>query len=192
MLPHSWLLGHLPIVAQLKNDMPPDISFIAFHGWLADNVKKYFPELDEVPPVVYLDMWPFLKCPVVVVFDAEASANFMANRSLRKHSITRDFLRPLTGGLDILSSFGEPWKKWRSTFNPGFSPRNVVLMIPELLEEMLTFAENLEKSAGEDGSWGPMFQMQDRTTHLTLDVIFRACVYAIRPPPCPMLIMDML
>ncbi|KAG6364521.1 hypothetical protein INS49_006122 [Diaporthe citri] len=156
--------------------MPPDISFIAFHGWLANNVKKYFPELDEVPPVVYLDMWPFLKCPVVVVFDAAASASFMADRSLRKHSITRDFLRPLTGGLDILSSFGEPWKKWRSTFNPGFSPRNVVLMIPELLEEMLTFAENLEKSAGKNGSWGPMFQLQEETTHLTLDVIFRACV----------------
>lgn len=176
MLPHSWLLGHLPIVAQLKNDMPPDISFIAFHSWLAANVKKYFPGLQEVPPVVYLDMWPFLKCPVVVVFDHTASANFMANRSLPKHSITRDFLRPLTDGLDILSSHGAPWKKWRSTFNPGFSPRNVVAMIPELLEEMLTFSDNLEKSVGKDGSWGPVFQLQDRTTHLTLDVIFRASV----------------
>ncbi|ROW08501.1 hypothetical protein VMCG_03250 [Cytospora schulzeri] len=176
MLPHSWLLGHLPIVAQLKNDMPPDISFISFHGWLASNVKKYFPGRDEVPPVIYLDMWPFLKCPVVVVFDAAASANFMANRTLQKHSITKDFLKPLTAGLDILSSSGEPWKKWRSTFNPGFSPRNVVAMIPELLEEMQTFSDNLKKSAGKGGSWGPMFQLQDRTTHLTLDVIFRASV----------------
>lgn len=176
MLPHSWLLGHLPIVAQLKNDMPPDVSFIAFHGWLAANVKKYFPELDQVPPVVYLDMWPFLKEPVVIVFDATSSANFMTNRSLDKHSITKDFLRPLTDGLDILSSHGEVWKKWRSTLNPGFSPRNIVAMTPELLEEMLVFVDGLENSAGKDGTWGDVFQLQDQTTNLTLDVIFRASV----------------
>jgi hypothetical protein len=45
-----------------------------------------------------------------------------------------------------------PWRKWRSTFNPGFSPRNVVAMVPELLEEMLRFSNNLEKSVVKDGS----------------------------------------
>ncbi|KAH8161792.1 hypothetical protein CIB48_g6450 [Xylaria polymorpha] len=176
MLPHSWLFGHLPIVAQLKNDMPPDISFILFHSWLAANVKKYFPKLDEVPPVVYLDMWPFLQDPVVVVFDATSSADFMAARTLNKHSITRNFLKPLSQNLDILSSHGELWKKWRGAFNPGFSPRNVVAMIPELVEEMQAFADNLENYAGKDGSWGPVFQLQRETIDLTLDVIFRASV----------------
>ncbi|KAK8880043.1 VerA protein [Apiospora arundinis] len=176
MLPHSWLLGHLPIVAQLKKDLPPDISFILFHGWLASNVKKYFPDLTEVPPVVYLDMWPFLKDPVVVVFDATASADFMSSRTLQKHPITKDFLRPLTEGLDILSSHGELWKKWRSAFNPGFSPRNIISLIPELLYEMQVFSENMEKRAGKDGAWSPVFQLQSDTTKLTLDVIFRASV----------------
>lgn len=82
MLPHSWLLGRLPMVTQLKNDVPPDISFILFHGWLASNSEKYFPNFTEVPPVVYLDMWPFLKDPVVVVFDVASSAEFMSPRTL--------------------------------------------------------------------------------------------------------------
>lgn len=184
MLPHSWLFGHLPIVAQLKNDMPPDISFILFHSWLAANVKKYFPKLDEVPPVVYLDMWPFLQDPVVVVFDATSSADFMAARTLNKHSITRNFLKPLSQNLDILSSHGELWKKWRGAFNPGFSPRNVVAMIPELVEEMQAFADNLENYAGKDGSWGPVFQLQRETIDLTLDVIFRASVLVLHPMHC--------
>ncbi|KAI1331544.1 vera protein [Xylariaceae sp. FL0255] len=174
-LPHSWLLGHLAILGDFRKDVPGDVNFYAFHTWLVRNCSKYFPGLDFPPPVVYLDIWP-AETPLALVFDAVAASQFVQTPSLPKHALGTDFIQVFTGGLDIISNEGQEWKTWRSRFNPGFSQRNIAAMLPELLEEAAIFAAQLEDLAGKAGKWGQVFQLEEKTTNLTFDIICRAAL----------------
>lgn len=159
---------------KFHKDRPADAHFGIIMSWLVDNCKSWIPDLDRAPPVLYLDIWPIFPDLMMMVFDCNASAQFTQARSMPKHSITRTFLEPLTDNLDMTSADGAQSKVWRSRFNPSFSPRNITLVIPELIDEILVFKELLEKMAGQNGSWGKVFPLEDRTTNLTFDVILRA------------------
>lgn len=114
---------------------------------------------------------------MMMVFDGSLSAQFTQIRSLPKHRITRTFLEPLTDNLDMTSADGKQSKVWRSRFNPSFSPRNITMLIPELIDEIVVFRELLAGMAGPQGQWGDVFQLEERTTNLTFDVILRATMY---------------
>lgn len=122
---------------------------------------------------MYLDLWP-IEVPFAIVFDPAIAAQFVQTPSLPKLSNVKHFLEPLTSGLDMVSNEGDEWKTWRSRFNPGFSQRNLIAMLPELIEEASIFASLLEKAAGPAGQWGSVFQLEEKTTNLTFDVITRA------------------
>ncbi|CAJ2509202.1 Uu.00g142280.m01.CDS01 [Anthostomella pinea] len=173
MLPHSLIWGHLKIFGDFRAAHPPDVNIYVFHPWLAANSKKYFPGLDGLPPVVYVDMWPVTDS-LALVFDPVAGSQFTQTPSLPKLPLTTEFLEPMTSGLDLVSDNGDSWKTWRSRFNPGFSQRNLTAMLPELIEEATVFINGLKKLAGSGDSWGPVFQLEQRTTNLTFDVIVRA------------------
>ncbi|KAI0594225.1 vera protein [Biscogniauxia sp. FL1348] len=175
ILPHSLLFGHLPIFADFRAAHPPDVNTYVLHGWLVKNWKKYLPDQDDLPPVVYLDCWP-VSTSLAVIFDPLVAAQFTQTKSLPKSRLTIDFLKPFTGGIDIVCSEGEAWKTWRSRFNPGFSQRNLTALLPDLLEEATVFVDGLKKSAGRNGQWGPVFQLEERTTNLTLDIITRSAL----------------
>ncbi|KAI1468336.1 cytochrome P450 4V3 [Daldinia caldariorum] len=175
ILPHSLLFGHLPIFAAFRGVCPPDVNIYEFHYWLATNVGKYFPGHDKLPPVIYLDLWPMSRS-LVLVFDPVAAAQFTQAKSLPKDYVTTAYMHPLTQNLDIVSTEGEQWKKWRSMFNPGFSQRNLTALLPELIEEAQIFANGLKDMAGKGGEWGPVFQLEKRTINLTFDIIVRASV----------------
>lgn len=129
-----------------------------------------------MPPVIYFDMWPFLSSPIVITFECARGTQFHRDQSLWKHPILGQFLAPLTDNRDIVTTSGEYWKKWRQRLNPAFIPRSIMAMIPELIEEVQVFADCLMKMAGEKGEWGPVFQFEELTTNLTLDVMSRAIV----------------
>ncbi|XXH01371.1 hypothetical protein Hte_007731 [Hypoxylon texense] len=190
ILPHSLLFGHLPIFADFRAEHPPDVSIYMFHLWLAKNFRKYFPGLDKLPPVVYVDLWPIADSLASVV-DPVAASQFTIVNSLPKNGVVAKFMHPLTGNVDLVSSEGELWKKWRSRFSPGFSPRNLTALLPELIEEAQVFVSELRKLAGENGEWGPVFQLEEKTTNLTFDIIVRASVdlrlhEQSRPTPSPL------
>ncbi|KAI3537387.1 VerA protein [Colletotrichum filicis] len=174
MLPHSWIMGHLPIMFEFRKEYPGDINIGNFHPWIINNYQRYFPEMDHCPPVIYLDLWPVLKAPIVAAYKNTVAAQFTQTKNLDKHQISLDFMNPLTKGLDIATLQGDEWKKWRGWFNPGFSSRNVSSMVPDLIEEIKDFADNLQQKAGSNGSWGRMFQLRNMTTALTFDIIVRA------------------
>lgn len=174
MLPHSWITGHLGVMSEFRSHYPGDINVAHFHVYFLRNYEKYFPGLDHCPPVIYLDLWPVLRAPIVVAYKNTVAAQFTQVKNLDKHQISLDFMNPLTNGKDIATLQGDDWKKWRSWLNPGFSSKNVSTMVPELIEEIKVFAENLHKKAGPNGSWGPMFQFRNMTTALTFDIIVRA------------------
>jgi cytochrome P450 len=166
-------LGHLKVFDDFRRANPPDVSIYVFHTWLVENCKRYFPDQEKVPPVVYLDLWPVSES-LAMVYDAVAASQFTQVKSLPKTNLSRKFLEPLTANMDIVSTEGDLWKRWRSRFNPGFSSRNITALLPELIEEALVFIDGLKAMAGENGSWGPMFLLEERTTNLTFDIIVRA------------------
>lgn len=175
MLPHSLLFGHLPIFADFRKAHPPDVNIYTFHTWLSKNCNNYFPDLDYLPPVVYLDLWPF-NDPLAMVTDPVAASQFTSVRSLPKVQVTRDFIDPLTSCVDIVCTEGQVWKTWRSRFNPGFSQRNLTALLPEVIEEVNVFVEGLKAMAGENGAWGSVFQLEKRTTDVTFDIICRTAL----------------
>jgi cytochrome P450 len=141
--------------------------------WLIKNVKRYFPDLDFPPPLVYLDTWP-IDVGFAIAFDPVIASQFVQTPNLPKLPTTKGYLEPLTGGHDIVSNDGAEWKIWRSRFNPGFSQRNLMAMLPELINEVSTFASQLEARVGKGGKWGSVFQLEEKTTNLTFDVISMA------------------
>ncbi|KAI1260243.1 vera protein [Xylariaceae sp. FL1019] len=175
ILPHSWFLGHLAVLGDFRNDYPHDVNFYTFHTWLINNCQKYFPGMDFPPPIVYLDIWP-VEHPLAMVLDPVAASQFTINPSLPKMAFTKDFMVPLTQGTDIVSNEGLQWKTWRSRFNPGFSQRNLLAMTPDLLEEANVFVSQLEKLSGQNGQFGSVFQLEEKTTNLTFDIICRAAL----------------
>lgn len=146
-----------------------------FHTWLVENRKNYFPDLDYLPSVVYLDLWPITN-PLAMVTDPVAASQFTTVQSLPKNSSLHDFIGPLTSCIDILCTEGQVWKTWRSRFSPGFSQRNLTAILPEVIEEANVFVEGLREMAGKGGAWGSVFQLEKRTTNLTFDIICRAAL----------------
>ncbi|KAI1775362.1 vera protein [Hypoxylon cercidicola] len=171
--PHSILFGHIGIFVDFRKAHPPDININVFHIWLARNYKKYFPERQKLPPVVYLDLWP-VGPSFALVYDAAGVAQFTQTKSLPKLHHLTDYIKPLTSGLDIVSTEGALWKTWRSRFNPGFGPRNIAALLPELIEDVSVFVDELRGMSGSEGRWGPVFQLREKSADLTFNVICRA------------------
>ncbi|RYP12519.1 hypothetical protein DL767_011249 [Monosporascus sp. MG133] len=80
-------------------------------------------------------------------------------------------MKPLPSNLDIVTAEGELWKTWRSRFNPGLSSRNIMALLPDLIEDVAKAAHILEGLAGKSNTWGPVFQLKEKVTNLTFDSI---------------------
>ncbi|KAI1747222.1 vera protein [Xylaria castorea] len=169
------LFGHIPILIDFKRNNPPDLNIGILHTWLATNYVKYFNGVSQLPPVVYLDLWPVAPS-FALVYDASAIMQFTQSRSLPKLDELTEYIRPLTFGRDIVSTEGQEWKTWRARFNRGFSSRNIVRLLPGLIDDVQAFADNINAMAGNIGdprTWGPVFQLRERAADLTLDVVCR-------------------
>ncbi|KAI1367951.1 cytochrome P450 [Xylaria arbuscula] len=179
MQPHSLLLGHLPILKALGQGLPKD----AHPGYISERLvaewKTYFPAEDHCPPVIYLDLWPFFPQPIIYVTSAEACYQLTQGNPQPRHPMFRWALTPATEGKDLISmacTSMSTHKLWRSLLNPGFSSRNLIASMPVLLDEVLIFSNMLRESAGQDGRWGDMFTVYDKTIRLTFDVIARVAL----------------
>ena len=119
-----------------------------------------------------MDIWP-IGYPMVMVFDPDIMAQFTQDVNLPKWWAQGAVnFKPFTGGRDMVNLSGEEWKQMRMMFNPGFSARNVLSLIPSFVEEMLVFRERLRKVADSD----QVIELERYTTDLTVDVIGRAAL----------------
>lgn len=82
-------------------------------------------------------------------------------------------LFPVTGGKDLISMDIPTHRIWRSRLNPGFSLKNLLSQTPILIEEVGIFVQRLREQAGDDGKFGNIFNLFDRTVALTFDIITR-------------------
>ncbi|KXJ96814.1 cytochrome P450 4d8 [Microdochium bolleyi] len=174
-MPHSWLLGHLPMVVQHRKAFPDDLHVSMFFLELLKNYQKSFPGLANPPSITYVDLWP-LGDPICICLDPAVSPQFTQTKSIPKGTLVKYLLGPLTDERDLVCLEGDEWKLWRSRFNPGFSARNITALVPTILEETDVFVHQLEQLAGPDGSWGEVFQLEKKAMNLTFDVIGRAAL----------------
>lgn len=161
MPPHHALFGHLRIVGDVMSKLPSD----AYSHVLPHQARLMFPELG---PIFYLDTWPFGP-PIMVVGSLDGAHKVTQVHSLPKFPAMSDFLRPMTGGKDLVTMEGNEWKHWRNVFNPGFSSSHLKTFIPEMLTDVSIFCEILRELAAKRD----IFLIDPLTTRLSLDVIGR-------------------
>ncbi len=67
----------------------------------------------------------------------------------------------------MLTASDAVWKKWRSLFNPGFSAKHMLELVPLMVKEIDVFRQILQERARAS----EVFQLEEMTLRLTLDVI---------------------
>ncbi|OLN87586.1 putative sterigmatocystin biosynthesis P450 monooxygenase stcS-like protein 5 [Colletotrichum chlorophyti] len=111
---------------------------------------------------------------MAAVFDPKIAEQFTQDRSMPKHKHMREEFHPLTGKNDLVNMEGQVWKMWRAVFNPGFSARNILSLVPAMTEEALEFKKSLEKLAKS----GKVVPFEDGIIKATVDIIGRVVLGA--------------
>ncbi|KAI0890248.1 sterigmatocystin biosynthesis P450 monooxygenase StcS [Annulohypoxylon maeteangense] len=168
---HSLLFGHLLLLRQLNEGYPSDIHSDYTFKKLIQNWPKYFPNESKCPPLIYLDLWPFMPEPVICVVSPELCHQFTQEKPQPRHVMFKWALTPVTGGIDLISMDMADHRIWRAKLNPAFSSKNLFANVPDIVGEVEVFVRLLREMAGSGGDWGPMFPLYDRTCNLTFDVI---------------------
>ena len=166
MPPYHPVLGHIPLMISLISRLPAD----AHEKYLQDHIRIIYYYLG---PVYYIDAWPFAE-PVLVAISPDAIAQFsQRNQYLPSHPGVKQFMRPITGGLDLASMEGHEWKVWRKLFNQGFSAQHMMTLVPTMLEELLVFKRILKDHALK----GDIFLLDEAAVNASMDVIGRVTLY---------------
>ena len=169
MPPYNIFFGHLLAVKAAVSKLPSD----ARGNYIPRQVRAMTPSLG---PIFYLDLWPFGP-QTLVVTSPNGLYQMTQEHSLPKFPALRKFLRPMTGEYDLVTMEGDMWKKWRSIFNPGFSPKHLLSFVSAILEETTIFCGILREHE-EKGDITPLKKLTD---NLTMDVIGRVVLLV---PPC--------
>lgn len=165
MPPHHPLFGHLLVIARIMSQLPSDV-----HGHvLPRQISKAYPNLGSL---FYLDTWPFGP-PILALTSADYANQITVAHSLPKYSMMRRYMKPMTGGMDLVTLEGREWKTWRAVFNPGFSSTHLMTKIPHILTDVITFCEILEQRAAS----GQVFSLDPLAINLNLDIIGRLALY---------------
>ncbi|KAK9416903.1 hypothetical protein SUNI508_09375 [Seiridium unicorne] len=169
-IPHSFLFGHFPVIIKIaiKHKMPKDA-----HGQIMPLLlAQEYPEALKAG-CVYMDVWP-VGPPMLAVFHPDMMAQFTQERNQLKHPNMHAEFMPFTGSKDLACSEGMEWKTNRAIFNPGFSARNLLSLIPGFIEEAMVFRDHLKEFADK----GNVINLEHATTNLTVDIIARAVLGA--------------
>ena len=124
------------------------------------HLSKRFPS-----GIFYINLWPF-SGNLLVITTPSAAAQVQA-LELEKPSILCEPLNTLTGGPSLITMQGPTLMKWRTLFNPGFSAGYMMGLAPLIADEVGIFCDLLRERVRR----GEMFQLEDLTLKLTIDVI---------------------
>ena len=159
MPPLNPVFGHLFVLASVMSKLPKD----AHQHYLPDQLRRTYPDMG---PIFYIDAWPIISLTLVVA-SPSTLAQITTDHTLPKFPAIRDFLFPLTNGKDIVSMDGQEWKFWRNIFNPGFSAKHLMTVVPDIVHETTVFCEVLQEHAKKRKT----FPMKTLTDNLAMDVI---------------------
>jgi cytochrome P450 len=161
MPPVHPLFGHILFLKELRSKIPVDVN----ENYLPDQIRRALPDLG---PIYYIDAWP-LMTPTLIVASPETLQQITQDPVLPKFPATREYMKPLTNGVDLVSMDGQQWKTWRGVFNPGFSSINLMNQVPGIVEETMVFCETLAKRVTRKYPW----EVKILTDNLAMDVVGR-------------------
>ncbi|KAL8719456.1 MAG: hypothetical protein Q9225_003545 [Loekoesia sp. 1 TL-2023] len=160
MPPYHPIFGHVPLMIRLTTSLPRD----AHAHYLPDQIRRRYPDLG---PIYYLDTWPLAQPILVTTSPSIISQYSYADNLLPKHPGMRKFMRPVTGGLDLVSMEDRTWRTWRRIFNPGFSAQHMVTLIPSMIEELSVFKNVLRDHSDKRD----VFSLDEAAINASIDVI---------------------
>ena len=164
MPPHHPLVRHLLLVKGHLSRLPHD-AHPSYLPWI---IRRATP---DIGPVFYLDLWPFT-IPLLAVTSPSIASQFTQEVSLPKSPALVKWIRPLAENKDLVSMEGQLWKQWRGVYNPGFSASHLMFLVPQIVEEVEHFCDILRDRARA----GFIFQLEEATVNLTMDVIGRVAM----------------
>lgn len=122
----------------------------------------------KLPPIFYLDTWPFGH-PICAIVDPEVAYQVTVHNSLPKHEVIPEMIWPLTGEKNLVSMDGAEHKRWRTIFNPGFSSAHLMTLVDGIVDDSMLFMEILGRHAEEQD----IFSLEEAATRATVDIIGR-------------------
>ncbi|PWY83643.1 cytochrome P450 [Aspergillus sclerotioniger CBS 115572] len=155
----NWITGHLLVLKKYVDCLPPDAN-------VALATKELAFEFSDTE-IFLMDFWPVYP-PLWMVFSPEAAQQISTTYNLPKSDIVQQFMQPITGGPNLVSMSDKEWKIWRSIFNPGFSAGNMMDLLPEVIDSVQIFCDQLRERTNSG-----VFCLDDLTTRLTMDVILK-------------------
>lgn len=165
MLPHSFLFGHLLEIGKVmaSGTLPPK----AHSHWLPLLFLETHPKLAG-KGIMYLDIWPISQ-PLLSLYHPDLIGQLTEGNFPKARLMQMEF-GPMTGNKDLLTMEGQEWKRARAVFNPGFSARNLLSLVPEFVSEIQPFKQRLLAASKTD----EVVKLEKWTTELAVDVIGRA------------------
>ncbi|KAL8913216.1 MAG: hypothetical protein Q9171_001930 [Xanthocarpia ochracea] len=165
---HSFLFGHLLYFKGALSKIPPSAHY---QNALADIAREHF----QHEGCYYIDMWPVSGILFIVVSPHVAN-QIHANpkMSMQRPPLLPRFFRPIAGGPNMFDMREHEWKPWRAVFSKAFSAEHILSLVPDMVDETMTYCETLESLAGQR----KMFQLDLITLRFTIDVIGKTILNA--------------
>ena len=158
--PFSFWFGHLPAVGKLMRTLPPKCH--------PHTMMHYLRIRHKLPPIFYLDTWPFGD-PICAIVDPEVAYHVTVQNSLPKHRVLAESIWPLTGEKNLVAMDGVEHKRWRAIFNPGFSSAHLMTLVDGIVDDSMLFMEILGRHAEAQD----IFSLEEAVTRATVDIIGR-------------------
>ena len=151
-------------MAKMATEYPPGIHP---HTFMPQIQKE-----NNLPPVFYLDSWPF-GYKICAIVDPDAAAQVTVQHSLPKHQLALEVISPLIGHDSLVTLEGKQHKKWRTIFNPGFSTSHLMTLVDGIVDDSLVFMNILGAHADAEET----FLLEEAATRVTVDIIGRVVLY---------------
>lgn len=164
--PHHPIFGHLGLMMDVMLNLPRDIMPTVALG---DQIRQRYPHLDRA---FYLDMWPFTGPVLMIISPAILRQATQGETALPKVAFLKNYLKPLSGGHDLVSMEGDEWRRWRDVFRPAFS-RSAEL-VPGIVDNICIFRDQLLEKANQADGKGCMFQLHHLALKLAMDMSGKA------------------
>lgn len=157
-------------MGETMSSLPSEVHYQAAVTTIA---RKY-----NMPRVFYLDLWP-VSCGQVVVSDPDVALNMTSTSNHAKHEIEKQYIDPLIGAGNIVTTNGPRWKHLHKMLSPAFSITHISNLRPMIAAEVMKFREILHKKAQA----GEVFKLESISQNLTFDVIGTATlsVFSLNP-----------
>ncbi|KAI1471371.1 cytochrome P450 [Daldinia caldariorum] len=158
--PHSFLWGHIKLMGEISNQLPPNCHIQILPTTIA---QKY-----GLKGIWYLNLWPIAD-PEVVLTDPDLMDSVQVARVFNQHRLAQDVLTSVLGEDVVAAANGPVWKKLHNAMAPAFLPSHVRTLAWLIAEETVVFRGTLKRLARSNQA----FSAEHELSKLIFDVVGR-------------------